>query len=75
MVDNGVLGLELIKKQSYWPKGVPEEEIIRNMQNKEVGGVDAVQGSIRGKSCHIMAINDPNYMVLTMTAYGALGQL
>ena len=75
MVDNGVLGLELIKKQSYWPKRVPEEEIIRNMQNKEVGGVDAIQCSIRGKSCHIMAINYPNNMVLTMTAYGALGQL
>ena len=34
MVDKGVLGLELIKKRRYWPKGMPVEEIIRHIQNK-----------------------------------------
>ena len=28
MVDKGVLGLALIKKRHYWPKGFPEEEIL-----------------------------------------------
>ena len=28
MVDKGVLGLSLIKKRCYWPKGFPEEEIL-----------------------------------------------
>ena len=56
MVKKGVLGLALIKKRRYWPKGVPSEEILRNIQNKEVGDVDAVQGSIRGKIYHIMDI-------------------
>ena len=28
MVDKGVLGLALIKKRRYWPKGFPEEEIL-----------------------------------------------
>ena len=28
MVDKGVLGLALIKKQRYWPKVFPAEEII-----------------------------------------------
>ena len=28
MVDKGVLGLALIKKRSYWPKGFPAEEIL-----------------------------------------------
>ena len=58
------MGSELIKKRSYCPKGVPEEEIIWNIQNKEVGRVYAVQGSIRGKSYHIMAIKDPYYVML-----------
>ena len=60
MVKKGVFGSVLIKKRRYWPKGAPEEEIIWHMQNKEVGDVDAVQGSIRGNSYHIMAIEDPN---------------
>ena len=75
MVDKGVLGLDLIKKRRYWHKGVPSEEIIWHMQNKEVGYVDAVQGSIRGKSYHIMAIKEPDYVVLMMTTYGTLDNL
>ena len=42
MVEKGVLGLLLIKKQRYWTKGVPEEEILWHIQNKEVGNVDAL---------------------------------
>ena len=34
-----------------------------------------VQGSIRGKSYHIMAIKDPDYKMLMMTTYGTLEQL
>ena len=75
MVEKGVLMLSLIKKRHYWPKGVPEEEIIWNMRNKEVVDVDLVQGSRRGKSYHIMDINEPVYVMLLMTTYGALESL
>ena len=61
MFERGVFGLELIKKRSYWNKGVTPEEIIWHTQNKEVGDVDAVKGSIRGKNYHILAIKDPNF--------------
>ena len=44
IVEKGVLGSAIIKKRYYWPKGVPEEEIILHMQNKEVEYVYAVQG-------------------------------
>ena len=56
MFEKGVFGSLLIKKQRYWPKGVPSEDIHRHMQNKSFGNVEAVQGSIRGKSYHIMSI-------------------
>ena len=75
MVDKGVLGSTLIKKQHYWPKGVPAEEILRHMQNKEVGDVGAFQGSITGKRYHIMAIKDTDYVMLMMTTYGTLEHL
>ena len=39
MVEKGILGSALIKKCRYWKKGGPAEEIIWNMQQKEVGNV------------------------------------
>ena len=72
MIEKGVLGSALIKKRCYWPKGVSSEDIIWHMQNKEVGDVDSFQGSIRGKSYHIMDIKEPNYLMLMMTTNGTL---
>ena len=37
--------------------------------------MDAVQGSIRGDSYHIMDIKEPDYVVLLMTTYGMLEYL
>ena len=37
--EKGVFGLALIKKWCYWPKGVPAEDIIWHIQNKEVEDV------------------------------------
>ena len=42
------------------------------MQNKDVGGEDAVKGSIRGKSYHIMTIEYPKYVVLMIMICGSL---
>ena len=75
MVEKGVFGLVLIKKRHYWPEGVSAEEIIWHTQNEEVGDRDAVKGSIRGEIYDIMAIKDPNYVVLMMTKYGTLEHL
>ena len=43
---------------------MPAEEILRHMQNKEVGGVESVQGEIIGKSYHIMDIKETDYMII-----------
>ena len=75
MVLKGVFGSAFIKNQRYCPKGVPVEDILRHIQNKEVGDVDAVQGSIRGKSYNIMYIKEPDYVVLMMPTYGMLEHL
>ena len=45
------------------------------MQNKGVGDVDAVQGSIIGESYHIMSIKEPDYVMLMMMTYGTLENL
>ena len=73
--ERGVLGLVLINKRRYWPKGVPAEEIIWHMQQKEVGDVDAVPYRIIGKSYHIMVFKETHYVMLVMTKYGTLENL
>ena len=45
------------------------------MQNNEVGDVDVVQSSIRRNIYNIMAIKDPDYVMLMMTTYGMLEHL
>ena len=75
MVEKGVLGSALIKKRRYCPKGVTAQAIIQHTQNKDVGDVEAVQGSIRGDIYNIMAINDPEYAALMMKTYGTLENL
>ena len=45
------------------------------MQNKAFGDVDAVQGSIRRKRYNIMAIKDPDYLMLFRTTYRKLENL
>ena len=75
MVEKGVLGSASIKKRCYWTKGVPAEEILWNMQNKEVGDVEAVQVSIIGKIYHIMSIKETDYVILMMKTYGTLEHL
>ena len=75
MVDNGVFKQTLTKKQRYCPKGVPAEEIIWHMKNKEVWDVDEFQGSIIRKSYHIMDIKQPDYVMLMMKTYGTLEHL
>ena len=75
MVEKGVFGSALIKNQRYRPKGVPSEEILRHMQNKDVGDFYEVKGSIRGKSCNIISLKEPDYVMLMMTTYGTLEHL
>ena len=51
------------------------EEIIRHMQRKEVENVYSVTYIISGKSYHIMALKEPDYIMLMMTTYGTLENL
>ena len=42
------------------------------MQRKEVGNVDTFPYIINGKSYNIMALTDPDYVILIITKYGTL---
>ena len=52
-----------------------EEDIIKHMHKKEVGYVDAFHYIIHGKSYRIMALKEPDYVMLMMTTYMMLENL
>ena len=75
MVEKGIFGLTLIRKQRYWPMGVSEEEIIWNIQLKKLGDVDSLPNRIFGKIYHILDLKDTDYIMLSMPTYNTLEML
>ena len=49
LLQKGVYAHALIKKQRYWPKHVPGEQIIQHFNNKDIGDADAICGELDGK--------------------------
>ena len=39
----GVYAIDLTKKRRYWPKGVPDDLIDNQFENKEVGNVGMIE--------------------------------
>ena len=42
----GLFAVALIKKCRYWPKYVPGDEIIAHFDNKDVGDINTIKGTI-----------------------------
>ena len=66
----GLFVAVLIKKCRYWPKYVPGDEIIAHFDNKDVGDVDAIKGTMDGVPFHIHAMKKPDYIMVLMSTYG-----
>ena len=60
----------LIKKQRYWPKYIPGDEIIEHFKDKEVGHVDALKGTMNGVPFYVHAMKEPDYTMMLMATYG-----
>ena len=66
----GLFVAALIKKCRCWPKYVPGDEIIAHFDNKDVGDVDAIKGTMDGVPFHIHAMKEPDYIMILMSTYG-----
>ena len=60
----------LIKKRRYWPKYVPGDDIIAPFDNKNVGDIDAIKGTMDGVPFHIHAMKELDYIMMLMSTYG-----
>ena len=55
---NGLFAATLIKKCRYWPKSVPGNKIIAHFDNKNVGDINAIKGTMGRVPFHIHAMKE-----------------
>ena len=68
----GVFAASLIKKRKWWPKHVEGEVIRQHFDDKQVGDVDAVEGTYDEQTFHLYSMKEPEYIMSMMTTYGTL---
>ncbi len=71
----GVFASALIKKHCYWLKYADGKSIKAHFINKEVGAVDAMNGSLDGVTVFIFAMKEPDYVMSLMSTYGTNEQM
>ena len=69
---HGIYSCALIKKRRFWPTGVPGNAMDEHMETKEVGDVDAVQGSEGGVTYNLWTMKEPDYTMKMMATSGSL---
>ena len=67
-----VLAAEFIKKQLYWPRHVPGQEIDHYIKTKNNGDVTSLQGEIDKYNYDIFSVKKSEYKIKSMSTYGGL---
>jgi Transposase IS4 len=70
--NKGVFAAAVVKKRRYWPKHVDGEGIKAHFDNKQIGEVDAIRGTINNTPFYIMGMKEAPYVMTMMTTYGTL---
>ena len=70
-----VFTVALIKKHCYWPKYIPSNNIISHFAGKGIGESDALQGMLDDVKFHVVAMKEPDYVIMFMTTYGTLAPI
>ena len=64
--------MALIKKRHYWPKYIPDNNIVVHFTEKGISESDALQGMLDDDKFHVVAMKEPEYVMMFMTTYGTL---
>ena len=62
----------MIKNHCYGPKYIPSDNIISHFPEKGIGESDALQGMLDNVKFHVVAVKEPDYVMMFMTKYGTL---
>ena len=72
LMKKGLFAASLIKKRWYWPKYIPDDNIIQHFVDKEVGHCDALVGKMNGVPFHVQVMKEPDYVMMLMSTCGTL---
>jgi len=75
LLKRGVFASALIKKRRYWPKFIDGDKIIEHFESREVGDIDSWPGVLDNEKFSIMALKEPDYVMIVMTTYGSLRRM
>ena len=64
--------MALIKKHHYWPKYIPSNNIVGHFTGKGIGESDALQGMLDDVKFLVVAMKEPDYVMMITTTYGTL---
>ena len=64
--------MALIKKHCYWAKYIPSNNIISHFTEKGIGELDALQAMLDNVKFHVVAMKEPDYVMMFMKTYGIL---
>ena len=62
----------LIKNRRYWSKYIPSDNIVAHFAEKWIDESDALQGMVDDVEFHVVAMKEPDYVMMFMTTYGTL---
>ena len=76
LLDFGVYAAAIIKKQKYWPKGVPGDTIDKYFVDKDVTHVDMLEAITEegpeGNAFNIFCFKEPEYVMKIMSTWMTL---
>jgi hypothetical protein len=68
----GVYAAALIKKRRYWPKHINGDDVKAHFEDKDVGEIGALGGTMEEVPFHVYAMKEPDYTMMMMTTYGTM---
>ena len=68
----GLFAVALIKKHCCWPKYIPGDNVVSHFAEKGISESDALQGMIDNVKFHVVAMKEPDYVMMFMTTFGIL---
>lgn len=71
----GVYAAALIKKRRYWPKYIDGARIKAHFDDKEIGDVDALKGTLDEVPFHVFGMKEEDYILMLMSTYGTCNRM
>ena len=66
LLKKGVFAAALIKMQKYWPMHIKRDEIVKRLDGKLVGAINAWVGTLDRVPFHVFYLIEPTYIMSLM---------